>query len=107
MFYESIREAGDYGQSNIKFLLHYFQIVSVLEIFNISLGFELPKEILFLPNLIGEPVRSTKNSFDCVFEKNNNMPLLYRRVLISLALPLFYIIAFFISYLISILLKKY
>jgi hypothetical protein len=71
MFYESIREAGDYGQSNIKFLLHYFQIVSLLEMFNIGLGFEIPKELMFFPNLIGEPIRSTKNSFDCAFETDD------------------------------------
>jgi hypothetical protein len=54
-------------QSNylIKNLIHYLQIISIIEINRFTFHFEIPYSITILPRIIGEPIQSLKNAFDC------------------------------------------
>jgi hypothetical protein len=73
----SSSESTDIGSMLLKSLLHYVQIVSVLGLNTIGLGFTVPYAISFLPNIIGEPINTMKNSFDCYMGNNAEVPIIY------------------------------
>jgi hypothetical protein len=47
-----------------------------------------------------------KHSFDCALATNSSIPLLYMRVIISLAIPLMYIFSISVIYLVLISFKQ-
>ncbi len=73
---------------------------------NYELGFEIPYSVSFLPNVIGEPINSLKNSFDCLAIHNKNIKAIYLRCIWSLIIPLVYVFSLMVIYVALILMKK-
>jgi hypothetical protein len=67
LLHMSRSEQGGIGSLIGKSLLHYFQIVSTLQLNNFGFGFAIPIAIQFLPNIIGNPITAMDSSFDCSF----------------------------------------
>ncbi len=90
----------------LKCLVHYFQIFTILGLDKFSLNLEIPQIITFLPNLIGEPIKAMKHTFDCTFTQENKIPIIYMRVIWSLLIPGIYAICLLIIYYFLLLIKQ-
>jgi hypothetical protein len=77
----------------LKGLLHYFQIITILGLSNYELDFSIPYMVTFFPNIIGEPVQSLKNAFDCATNFNSEIPVIYIRSIWSLTIPFMYLLS--------------
>jgi hypothetical protein len=98
----SSSESSDVGNVLLKSLVHFFQIITVLKLGAMKYGLNVPYEVQFFPSLLGEPVQSLENSFDCAILGTEDFPPMYIRVVWSLLIPITYSIFLSILYLILI-----
>ncbi|KAL4483835.1 hypothetical protein ABPG72_006210 [Tetrahymena utriculariae] len=92
--WEDDDKAGVY----IKMLTNYLQIVNSLSTFNLR----LPPNIFIVQDSVGRPLQQTLNSMDCALaEIKINIPIIYLRVVVSIVLPIFYFLLFFVGVLVS------
>lgn len=98
-------EQDDKGNVLIKSLVHYFQIVTVLRLNVQKFGLILPFEVQFIPSILGEPIQSLENSFDCAQLGTKDFPPMYVRAVWSLFIPITYSTFLLIFYLIIVQMK--
>ncbi|KAL4476128.1 hypothetical protein ABPG74_009861 [Tetrahymena malaccensis] len=78
----------------IKMLTNYIQIVGSIATFNLS----IPSGIFQFPQSVGQPLKRTMDSLDCVLKDiHTDMPIIYLRLLFSLTLPAIYLLIFVID----------
>ncbi|KAL4466620.1 hypothetical protein ABPG73_015191 [Tetrahymena malaccensis] len=97
------QEDGAKAGIYIKMLTNYLQIVNSLTTFHLS----LPSGIFVVPDSVGRPLQQTVNSIDCALaEISTNVPIIYLRVIVSISLPIFYFLLFFIGVVIKKVLNR-
>ncbi|EAR96745.3 transmembrane protein, putative (macronuclear) [Tetrahymena thermophila SB210] len=87
----------------LKILTNYFQIVSCISTFNLS----IPSGFIELPQFVGNPVKLTMSSLDCLLiEIQSDIPIIYFRLVFSQIIPIIYILIIFLGLLIKHLCQK-
>ncbi|EAR96747.2 transmembrane protein, putative (macronuclear) [Tetrahymena thermophila SB210] len=87
----------------LKILTNYFQIVSCVSTFNLT----IPSGIIQLPQSVGNPIKLTMNSLDCLLiEIQSDIPIIYFRLVFSQIIPIIYILIIFLGLLIKHLCQK-
>ncbi|EAS01034.2 transmembrane protein, putative (macronuclear) [Tetrahymena thermophila SB210] len=68
-----------------KQMLHYFQVMSVLQV----LDYKMPISFTLVPNSLGSPIQNMNGAIDCIFSYGN-IPQVYIRVIVSLLIPIIF-----------------
>lgn len=86
----------------VKQLMHYLQIVSLVNIYD----FDLPSILTFIPDIISLPIENIEYSFDCVLNNLDwGIPITFLRACWSLLIPFLFLASTGVIYLVMIGLK--
>ncbi|EAR96614.2 transmembrane protein, putative (macronuclear) [Tetrahymena thermophila SB210] len=81
----------------IKMFTNYFQIVGSIATFNLT----IPSGIFELPQSVGNPIKQTMSSLDCLLVKiETEIPIIFFRMIFSQIIPILYLIIFFLGLLV-------
>ncbi|CAD8128511.1 unnamed protein product [Paramecium sonneborni] len=94
------QKAG-YGGILVKVLTNYFQIIAAVSLFQLELSSALQSSI----RSVGNPVEAMSYSLDCFLIRITDINIIYFRMIWALIMPLLYILAFALIYIIAVILN--
>ncbi|CAD8083245.1 unnamed protein product [Paramecium sonneborni] len=86
----------------IKMLTNYFQIIQIINQFQLV----LPKGLTKTTDAAGNPTKSSSFSLDCLLEPMTDINMLYFRMIWALVMPCIYLIIYFVQYFFGVMIGK-
>ncbi|CAD8050685.1 unnamed protein product [Paramecium primaurelia] len=83
----------------IKIVVNYFQIISALGTFRIS----IPTDLISSVDIVANPTQSMAYSLDCFLIEIAITEILYFRMIWALVMPLIYLLIFFLGYFLGVI----
>ncbi|CAD8171348.1 unnamed protein product [Paramecium pentaurelia] len=86
----------------IKMLTNYFQIIQIVNQFQLV----LPKGLTKTTDAAGNPTKSSSFSLDCLLEPMTDINMLYFRMIWALVMPCIYLVIYFVQYFFGVMIGK-
>ncbi|CAD8213993.1 unnamed protein product [Paramecium octaurelia] len=86
----------------IKMLTNYFQIIQIVNQFQLV----LPKGLTKTTDAAGNPTKSSSFSLDCLLQPMTDINMLYFRMIWALVMPCIYLIIYFVQYFFGVMIGK-